>query len=374
MSGARVLLGNPGRQHHDQTAAALAAAGMLAHFVHGAPSRPELAAEIGARDLCLRRYHIGLALAGRLPGRAMRVRAAHQIYYHFGAHLARLGGAQGDWNVAMVVENSALTLFAHNRKRGGINILDAASVHHSWQSPLADSALIARNRRKDAEIALADHIFTCSAMARQSYIDAGVAAERVHVVPLGLDRLIFAHTAGDNDHIGPVRFLFVARSGYAKGADLIAKAMADMAVRGIGCSLDVAGRLTPDAQAWLRPHARLHGDVGREALAAMMRDADVILHPSRFDSFGFVVAEALATGRPVIASDRTGAADLLTPAENGWVIPTGDVGALAKAMADASANIDVVRRMAPACRAAVAGVDWAAYRARVTTLVGQIAA
>ncbi len=374
VTGFSVILGNPGRQHNDQTAAALAGAGMLDLFVHGAPSRGELAREIGSRDICMRRYHLAVALATRLPQRTMRVRASHQFYYRFGARLARIAWRRDGWNVAMSVENSALELFTLNRARGGVNILDAASVHHSWQTPLPDAGLAARNARKDAEIALTDHIFTCSEMARQSYIDAGLAGSRVHVVPLGLDRGIFANAAADNDHVGPIRFLFVARSGYAKGADLVAEAMAALAARRIACSLDVAGRLTSDAVGWLSPHARLHGDVGREELAALMRESDIILHPSRFDSFGFVVAEALASGRGVIASDRTGAADLLTPGENGWIIPTGDGAALTEAMAHAAANVAAVRAMAPACQAAVAAMHWGAYRARVIKLMQEIIA
>ncbi len=374
VKGISVILGNPGRQHNDQSAAALAGADMLDLFVHGAPSRGELAREIGAHDLCLRRYHLAIALATRLPQRAMRVHAAHQIYYHFGARLARIASRRDGWNIALSVENSALELFTLNRTRGGVNVLDAASVHHGWQSPLPDAGLAARNARKDAEIALADHIFTCSKMARQSYIQAGVGGDRVHVVPLGLDREIFADAAAENDHVGPIRFLFVARSGYAKGADLVAEAMAALAARGIVCSLEVAGRLTPDAVGWLSPHARLHGDVGREDLARLMREADIILHPSRFDSFGFVVAEALASGRGVIASDRTGAADLLTPSENGWIIPTGDAAALTDAMENAAANVAAVRAMAPACQAAVAGMNWASYRARIVALLQDIAA
>jgi glycosyltransferase involved in cell wall biosynthesis len=61
--------------------------------------------------------------------------------------------------------------------------------------------------------------------------------------------------------------------------------------------------------------------------------ADVIVAPSvEPEGFGRVVAEALALGRPVIASDHGGAREIVTEGETGWLVPPGDPAALAKAL------------------------------------------
>jgi glycosyltransferase involved in cell wall biosynthesis len=57
--------------------------------------------------------------------------------------------------------------------------------------------------------------------------------------------------------------------------------------------------------------------------------ADVLCVPSRYDGWGLVVPEGLASGLPVIGSDRTGAAiEFIQPDQNGWLIPSGDENAL----------------------------------------------
>lgn len=48
--------------------------------------------------------------------------------------------------------------------------------------------------------------------------------------------------------------------------------------------------------------------------------ADVLLHPTIYDAFGLVVAEAMAHGLPVIVSREAGVNDLITPGESAWVL------------------------------------------------------
>lgn len=77
--------------------------------------------------------------------------------------------------------------------------------------------------------------------------------------------------------------------------------------------------------------ARPRGEV-RTALS----QADVLLFPSTHDAAGWVVAEAMAAGCPVLALDRGGPATLVQPGDGVLVPPVGDVvGALAQGLASA---------------------------------------
>lgn len=63
-----------------------------------------------------------------------------------------------------------------------------------------------------------------------------------------------------------------------------------------------------------------------------MRQADVLVLPSRYDGWGAVVSEALLAGTPVICTDHCGAADLLRETWRGEVVPRNNVTALSQAL------------------------------------------
>ena len=66
---------------------------------------------------------------------------------------------------------------------------------------------------------------------------------------------------------------------------------------------------------------------------AVYSSAHILCVPSRHDGWGLVVAEGLATGLPVISTDRTGAAiDLVKPGCNGWLVRAGNEDSLYEAM------------------------------------------
>lgn len=77
----------------------------------------------------------------------------------------------------------------------------------------------------------------------------------------------------------------------------------------------------------LREHVRFlgwHNDV-----AAVMSIMDVFVLPSLNEGMGRVLAEAMASGKPIIASDIGGIPDLVSDRDNGYLVPPGDSDALA---------------------------------------------
>jgi glycosyltransferase involved in cell wall biosynthesis len=73
--------------------------------------------------------------------------------------------------------------------------------------------------------------------------------------------------------------------------------------------------------------------------------ADVLCVPSRYDGWGLVVPEGLASGLPVIATDRMGAAlEFLEMGGNGWLIPACDEDAILHAMREAASLPSLVEK------------------------------
>jgi glycosyltransferase involved in cell wall biosynthesis len=78
------------------------------------------------------------------------------------------------------------------------------------------------------------------------------------------------------------------------------------------------------------PRVRLLGYVPYPELPALFTLSDLFVHAPREERWGVSVAEALCCGRPVVASDRVGAArDLVRTGANGFIYPARDAEALA---------------------------------------------
>jgi glycosyltransferase involved in cell wall biosynthesis len=81
------------------------------------------------------------------------------------------------------------------------------------------------------------------------------------------------------------------------------------------------------------------GLLSREKVLWEMKNCDVFVLSSTFETFGVVLIEALACGKPVIATKSGGPEDIVNP-KNGYLVPIKDVSALAKIMENIYLNID----------------------------------
>jgi glycosyltransferase involved in cell wall biosynthesis len=97
------------------------------------------------------------------------------------------------------------------------------------------------------------------------------------------------------------------------------------------------------------------GFLNQSQLGAAYAAADLLVLPSDSrETWGLVVNEAMACGRPAIVSDRVGCAgDLVTDGATGAVFPFGNVDALARHLVEFAADPQRLRRMGGQARARV---------------------
>ncbi|HEY0777071.1 MAG TPA: glycosyltransferase family 4 protein, partial [Gemmatirosa sp.] len=115
---------------------------------------------------------------------------------------------------------------------------------------------------------------------------------------------------------------------------------------------------------------RVERDVhARAEMARIYADSDVCCLPSLSDAFGHVLLEALACGTPVIGTPNTAAPDLVTPGENGFIVPIRDVDALAGALAWCYEHRDALAEMRAQARRCAERFSWSAFR---RTLIAQL--
>lgn len=373
-----VRIMHPERQHSHELALALHDAGLLERYTHGAPLPQHVVAALPPvlrSRLALSRF--SRAVTDRvLPGQA----AAHAFYRSMWAfdRLTAYGIGRARCDAVVAYENSSLHTFRAARKAGIGCILDHAGVHHALQDRMfehRESVQMHRliTERKDEELALADMILVCSTFAAESFTAAGIPRSKMRVLPLGCEVCAFTPQSRVlSDASQPVHFLFVGQVGRAKGADLIATAAEKLRAAGVAFSLSIAGAVDrADAALLARLHrvATVLDRVPHSELPALYAEADCLVHPSRFDSFAFVVAEALASGKPVIVSDNVGAKDMVAEGSCGWVVPTENVEVLTRRMRWCAENKQALRAMAGAARSMAECWSWPRYHEHARTII-----
>lgn len=389
----RILVTHPGRQHSHQLARALHERNQLVEYWTGVPAADpatrgplyKLLARLSPQPTLdlpgeAVRHNVVMPLVRRVAGTVFDAPRATDWRHRAAAWFDAWAARRLPTNLDAVVcyENGARETFRAAKEQGATTILDAASFHHAWQDaffePVETDAVHRRiNARKDEEVELADHILTVSELARQSYIDAGVPPERVTSVPMGTDLSAFAPPDGAQDISStPFTFLFAGHAGRRKGVDVLLAASGRLAREGSAHCLQFAGgaddNLFNDTAA---PVERL-GYLSTPDLAEAFRRADVLVLPSRHDSFGRVVVEALATGLPVLVSEHVGAKEVIDEGETGWVVPADDVDALANQMRWCIEHPEQVHAMRAACVDTAQDYSWTAYRERVTEVLASV--
>ncbi|MEN3950803.1 glycosyltransferase [Iodidimonas sp. SYSU 1G8] len=166
----------------------------------------------------------------------------------------------------------------------------------------------------------------------------------------------------------PLRVLFAGRFERRKGFDIAAD-VADLLTRDGRTQVWFAGDVPPDR---LAGNALVHfpGVISRAALDDAYVACDLLLAPSRFESFGLIGIEAMAAGRPVLALRVGGLAEVIEDGVTGLLFEDGPDAA--RRIAEAIARLD-------ADRVALAAMGEAARRAyearyRVAAMVDGIEA
>ena len=177
--------------------------------------------------------------------------------------------------------------------------------------------------------------------ALQQYRDEFGRDRSYKNVPYFSDLDRFACVARKRDSSRRV-FLFCGSLSVRKGVDVVARAFVRLVREGRDVQLRIVGDgdLRDSLRRTLEPvneRVEFTGFTPWDQLPVVYSGADVLCVPSRYDGWGLVVPEGLASGLPVIATDRMGAAfDLIKSGVNGWLTQAGDDEAVFKAMREAA--------------------------------------
>lgn len=226
-----------------------------------------------------------------------------------------------------------------------------------------------RTERRRREWELADLVIANSSLTAESWKAAGWVDRPVAVVPYGAPPPIAEPVEPPAD--GPLRLLWAGTFSIRKGAHLLLEALQALTLPPENLVVEVYGAQSLPQRLLDRAPAALHfcGSIPRHELLERMSRAHALLFPTLCDGFGLVVNEALSRGLPVITTRRAGAADLIRPGENGWLIEAGSSDAIASALDAALAHPAALLSMRRSALASAAVWQWSDYRQRIAALL-----
>jgi glycosyltransferase involved in cell wall biosynthesis len=217
----------------------------------------------------------------------------------------------------------------------------------------------------------AESIIAVSEKIAKEVMETGVAPEKIKVILNGVDTEEF--TPNKRDLLqGVLRnreslelpadvplALFVGDiQTNRKNLDTVLKALVEVPELHLAVVGSTEGSPYLELANKLNLTSRVHFQGFRRDVDAIMQAVDFLVFPSRYEPFGLVITEAMASGLPVITAQTVGAAELVKP-ECGIVLSDSeDVKALATALRDLGGDRTKRERMGKAARSIAERYSW----------------
>ena len=189
----------------------------------------------------------------------------------------------------------------------------------------------------------ADRVIACSdGLSEETRADFELPAEQVITIHNGVDTQRLAEIAQgapseDSNSDGPM-LLNLGTFEYKKGHDILLKAFRNVLERYPHAHLTIMGRRSDRTEETLRlaeelglkRHTTIRVDAPRQIALQAIRQTDVFVLSSRNEAFSVALLEAGAFGKPIVATEVCGVAELIEDGITGVRVPPEDVDALTK--------------------------------------------
>lgn len=287
------------------------------------------------------------------------------------------------------VNGIGLETLKRAKERECLSVCDVRAAHIDFeeeimQKEFAKLSLAYHSTRKAlrtrllAEYALADVLIVNSAYVYQTFRDAGVSAQKIHVVPRGVDLQRFGTVAAlkTKKQASVFRVLFVGRINPGKGVHYLIEAFAALNIP--NSELVIVGKAEDDIyQTYLNKMigsnnimVKFMGHLPQIDLWEIYQRSDLFVLPTLSEGSALVVYEAMAAGLPIITT--TNAGSIIENGTEGYIVPIRSSLALQEKMEYLYKHPDLRQTMGKQSRLRVQDFSWEKYGQRLLAVYGNI--
>jgi glycosyltransferase involved in cell wall biosynthesis len=220
------------------------------------------------------------------------------------------------------------------KKNGAKVILEHPMIHcKEWQSIMKNAATTVQYpylystfseglmKRTQEEYQEADHINLLSSFAKTTFLKHGLADSKLYKTSLYADNSIFypTYSREQKQQQSVLKILFVGRIDLLKGAKELFMALNQW---NKPYHLTMVGDLYDEVKDFIpsiKKNITLNGVATKSELQKLYAEADLLILPSLQEAFGLVILESMLCGTPVLGSSNSGAPDIISHQEDGFV-------------------------------------------------------
>ncbi|AFZ55880.1 glycosyltransferase family 4 protein [Anabaena cylindrica FACHB-243] len=282
----------------------------------------------------------------------------------------------GDWlrqnraEIDLIKANGAITM--------GVTDVNAVHfVHSSWWRYLRSHQSFSRNAYglyqwlytamnaywEKLAFRQTQVVVAVSANVAEELVNIGVPRAKIRVIVNGVDLQEFSPGVTCRQELGlPENVTLALFAGdiriSRKNLDTVLHALVHVPDLHLAVVGETKDSPYPQMATALQLSERVHFLGYRHDMPLLQRASDFFVFPSRYEPFGLVVIEAMASGLPVITAKTTGAADLVTPSCGIVVSDCDDVDALADALTLLNSDRTIRQQMGKAARTIAEQHSW----------------
>jgi glycosyltransferase involved in cell wall biosynthesis len=278
-------------------------------------------------------------------------------------------------NLIYGYEGGALNSFRRAKKMGIKTVYEIQSSYWYWNqylfknevekysgkrripSVLKDSDI--HLKWKDEELSLADYVIVPSCHVKSTMGNV-IDERRIRVMFYGAPKV------EDVEHRfsaypEKLRILYVGGVHFRKGIKYLFEALDLLDFKVEVC---VIGRL----ESWNKNiierlrSVNWYKSMAHEDVIKIMREYDLLVHPSLTEGCSLVALEALSVGLPIIVTENSGVADVIRDGEQGYVVSIRDAGAIAEKLSKVHRHREVLKKMSISAQEISKKMSWDRYK------------